>query len=116
LTTGYKPKKVYEFCRRHAQPLFGPAGTKIVHARTVVAVKGGHSATKIIENVSQIDAARQRAGLRIVTVGTSVLKDDLYFSLRLAAPESGESFPAGYCHYAYPEKDFYQGLCAETMC
>lgn len=114
IDTGYKPKRVYEFCRRHAQPVFGPAGAKIVHARTVVPLKGGRSATKVIENVSTVDAARQRAGLRIVTVGTPVLKDDLYFSLRLPSPEPGEAFPAGYCHYAYPEKDFYQGLCAET--
>lgn len=114
IDTGYKPKRVYEFCRRHAQPVFGPGGAKIVHARTVVPLKGGGSHTKIIENVSTIDAARQRAGLRIVTVGTPVLKDDLYFSLRLPRPEPGEAFPAGYCHYAYQEKDFYQGLCAET--
>ncbi len=114
IDTGYKPKRVYEFCRRHPQPLYGPAGAKIVHARTVVPLKGGGSATKIIENVSTVDAARQRAGLRIVTVGTAVLKDDLYFSLRLPKPEDGEEFPAGYCHYAYPEKEYYQGLCAET--
>lgn len=115
IDTGYRPQKVYEFCARHPQPMYDPArGMRIVIPRTCIPVKGGHSWDKVIENVSTTDAAKKRSGLRIVTFGTPMLKDELHYLLRLPKPETGDVFPIGYCHYAYREMAFYQGLCSET--
>lgn len=116
IDTGYRPQKVYEFCVRQRQPMHDASrGIWITSPRTCVPTKGGHSWTKIIETVSGTDAAKKRAGLRIVTLGVSAIKKEFNHQLSCARPEPGEPFPTGYCHYAYPDMAFYQGLCSESF-
>jgi phage terminase large subunit GpA-like protein len=114
IDTGYRPEKVYEFAHQHGvHPAYGPAGARVIHNQTVVPIKGGHSLTKSIENISTIDAAKKRGGLRIITLGTPCLKGELLSLLRLPRPAPGEPFPSGFCHFAYPEYSYYQSLCSE---
>ena len=112
--SGYMADTVYSFCRQWAQPAYGPAGALVPSFRTVVPTKGGHNAYKVIENISSIDQAKQRGGLRIVTIGTHCVKQAVYDSLGLESPVDGQPFPPGYCHHstAYNET-FFQGLTAE---
>ena len=77
--------------------------------------QGGHNPFKIIENISQIDAAKARGGLRIVTIGTHCAKQNVYDSLGKDKPLDDQPFPKGYSHHpsAYDES-YFQGLTAET--
>jgi phage terminase large subunit GpA-like protein len=104
---------VYEFARRHPQPVYGPAGTRVCSFRTVIPVKGNDDAFKLISGVSGTDAAQKRQGVRIWAVGTHWAKQEFYDLLRLTALEGG-AFPPGYCHFpAAYEKVYFQGLCSE---
>jgi phage terminase large subunit GpA-like protein len=114
IDTGYNPDPVYEFCRKYPQPAHGPAGSRVISYGTVVPIKGGHSAYKLIENVSDTDAARKRFGLRIVTIGAAYAKQQVYDSLNLEAPTDGVSFPPGYYHLPDYEYWYFEGLTAET--
>jgi phage terminase large subunit GpA-like protein len=50
-------------------------------------------------------------------LGTPVAKSELYSRLRLAPPteESGELFPAGYCHFPRYEEEYFRQLTAESL-
>lgn len=114
IDTGYSPQNVYDFCRRFPQPTHGPMGSRVSSYRSVVPTKGGHSQFKLIENVSDADAAAKRSGLKIVWIGTHNAKQEIYDSLRLERFDDG-GFPPGYCHHprSYNEQ-YFRGLCAET--
>lgn len=116
IDTGDRPQKVYEFCGKQYQPFYDPArGMWVTTPRTCVPTKGGHSWTKLIETVSGSDAAKKRGGLRIVTLGVSMIKREFNHQLSLPRPAEGDSYPVGYCHYAYKDIAFYQGLCSESF-
>jgi phage terminase large subunit GpA-like protein len=111
--TGYSPQNVYDFCHRFPQPAHGPAGSRVHSYLTVVPIKGGDSEHKLIQSVSDADAARKRQGLKVVWIGTHSAKQEIYDSLRLERGR-GERGP-GYSHH--PEQygeDFFRGLCAES--
>jgi phage terminase large subunit GpA-like protein len=116
IDTGYRPQKVYEFCVKQRQPLYDVSrGIWVTAPRTCVPTKGGHSWSKIVEMVSGTDAAKKRGGLRIVTLGVSAIKKEFNHQLGSQRPEPGEAYPTGYCHYAYKDIAFYQGLCSESF-
>lgn len=113
--SGYRSSKVYEFARRHPQAAHGPAGSRIAKMRTVVPTKGGGDAFRVISKVSNADAARKRRGIKIVTIGTPAVKQDIYDCLRLPEPDEGQSYPPGYCHFpAGYADDYFKGLCSES--
>ena len=114
IDSGFRPQMVYQFCARYAQPAYGPAGVKLCAVRTVVPTKGGHGWERAIESFSPIDAAKRRGGVRILTLGTSYLKQAVYDALRLPMPEKGGEYPAGYWHYPNYEYSWFQGLTSES--
>ena len=63
-----------------------------------------------------MDASKRR-GTRLWTLGTPVAKSELYSRLRLVPPteESGEPFPAGYCHFPRYEEEYFRELTAESL-
>lgn len=116
IDTGYRPQKVYEFCFRQRRPMFdASAGMWITKPMTCVPTKGGHSWDSIIEKISGHDQSKKRGGLRIVTLAVSAIKTEFNQQLNKPRPKEGESYPAGYCHYAYKNIAFYQGLCSESL-
>jgi phage terminase large subunit GpA-like protein len=114
IDTGFNPDPAYRFCARYPQPAHSPTGSRVHSYRTVVPIKGGHSSFKLIEKVSDVDAARKRNGLRIVTVGVSYAKQQIYDRLRLPGPMGEEPYPDGYCHHPDYSQEYFEGLCAET--
>lgn len=114
IDSGYRPAKVYEFAARHARAAHGPAGSRITVPRTVVPTKGGAGWDRLISGVSSYDAARKRADLRIVEIGTGFAKQQLYDCLRLPRPSQDETYPSGYCHLPSYEPNYFQGLCSES--
>jgi phage terminase large subunit GpA-like protein len=112
IDTGNRPRPVYEFARRHAQPAYGSAGLRIYAVRTVVPVKGSSSREmqQIIMGVTKEDAARKRGGVRIVTVGTSAAKQEIYDALRVRPGK--EPMPGAYRFPSY-EQFVFEQLCSE---
>jgi phage terminase large subunit GpA-like protein len=114
--SGYNPRIVYDWVRAHPQASYGPAGARAVHPKTAVAVKGTARTDRLILGASPVDASKRR-GTRLWTLGTPVAKSELYSRLRLAPPteESGEAFPAGYCHFPRYEEDYFRQLTSESF-
>lgn len=114
--TGYNAATVYDFCLRHIQPSFnmaaGAGGMRVRSPRTVVPVKGGDDALKIIQQVSSENAAKKRQNIRIVTVGTHRAKSEIYDSLRNIKPSETEPV-AGCIHFPEYSLDYFKGLCSE---
>ena len=114
IDTGYSAQEVYDFCLHHPQMSHGSAQSRVSSMRTVVPIKGGHSAVKLIEGISATDAAKKRHGIRIVTIGASAAKQSVFDSLWKAPDEDGEGSNAGVIHFPldYPEV-YFKGLCSE---
>ena len=114
--SGFNPRITYDWVRQHPQASWGPAGARAAHPRTAVAVKGTARTDRLILGASPVDSSRRR-GTRLWTLGTPVAKSELYSRLRLAPPteESGEPFPAGYCHFPRYEEDYFRQLTAESL-
>ncbi len=117
IDTGHNAEKVYAFCRKFPQPIYGPAGALILLHQgvkpTVVPVKGGASDWKLIEHFSDPDAAQKRDGLRVVTIGTHLAKVMVYSALQLDKPSPGEPYPDGYYHQPKYEYWYFQALTSE---
>lgn len=111
--TGYRPKPVYDFAKRHVQPAYGPAGIKVHAPRSVCPTKGSSTeALRLLAGVSKEDAARKRQGVRIVSIGTAFAKQELFDNLRIPKPAKDLPTP-GYCHNPPYEEDYFRGLCSE---
>lgn len=120
IDTGYRPQRGYDFCGKFPQPAYGPAGAALAAIRTVVPIKGGHAWDRAIEGFSSVEGARKRDGLRIITVGSSYCKQEVYNAIRLPMPVRAEGdagplvYPAGYWHYPDYQFFWFQGLTAES--
>jgi len=111
--TGSRPKPVYDFSKRHGKPMYGKIGVRM-YPHTVVPVKGSsHEALRIIASISGDDAARKRAGVKIVTIGTGVAKQELYDNLRAPRHRGVGPAPYGYAHFPDYGESYFQGLCSE---
>ncbi|MCL5743459.1 MAG: phage terminase large subunit family protein [Acidobacteria bacterium] len=114
--SGFNPRITYDWVRGHPQASWGPAGARAGNPKTAVAVKGTARTDRLILGASPVDASKRR-GTRLWTLGTPVAKSELYSRLRLAPPteESGEPFPAGYCHFPRYEEEYFRQLTAENF-
>jgi phage terminase large subunit GpA-like protein len=113
IDTGFRPKPVYDFAKRHVQAAFNAAGMKVHAPRTVVPTKGSSTESlRLLAAVSKEDAARRRQGVRIVSIGTAYAKQELFDNLRLPRPVQGVPSP-GYCHHPDYAEDYFRGLCSE---
>lgn len=112
IDTGFRPQNVYDFCRNRPTAAHGPVGSTVPSNRTVVPTKGGDSNFRLVEGISNTDAAQKRFGLKIVTIGTHKAKGDTYDALRLEPDADG--YPPGYCHHPEYEQEYFKGLTAET--
>jgi phage terminase large subunit GpA-like protein len=113
IDTGNRPKPVYDFALKHAQPAYSQAGLSVYVPRTVIPIKGSSTETlRLIAAVSGEDAARKRRGVKIVSIGTAVAKQQIYDALRLPRPQNGQAMP-GYHHHPDYEDQYFIGLCNE---
>ena len=117
IDSGFNPHVVYDWVRRHSQAVWGPAGARAAHPKTAVAIKGTARTDRLILGASAADAGGRRRGTRVWTLGTPVAKSELYSRLRLAPPteESGDPFPAGYCHFPRYEDEYFRQLTSESF-
>jgi phage terminase large subunit GpA-like protein len=82
IDTGYSSKIVYRFAAKFPRVVHGHGRSYVSQPLTLAPTKGGHSNVKLIETISNEDAARTRKGLKIVTIGTHTAKQELYDWLR----------------------------------
>jgi|CZKS01.1.fsa_nt_gi phage terminase large subunit GpA-like protein len=108
IDSGNQPTPIYDFCRRHHQPVSSAAGVRCGSYGTVFALKGTPSADKLISNRSDVDIARrERGGVIVYSVGTHFAKEDLYATLKL--------FPGsiGYAHFPSYDANYFRSLTSE---
>ena len=108
IDSGFNTLRVYEWARQ-------------MGSLRVMAVKGESHVPAFVGAPNLIErgpAGRQiKGGVRLWPVNTGIGKEELYRSLRLAAPDlaAGEEWPAGYCHFPNYSKEFFEQLCAEQL-
>lgn len=108
--SGFNTMRVYEWARSMmAQRVMAVKGEAHNHIGAFV---GAPSLIEVGPGGRMI-----RGGVRLWPVNTSIGKEELYRSLRLAAPDlsAGEEWPAGYCHFPAYSKEFFEQLCAEQL-
>jgi phage terminase large subunit GpA-like protein len=104
IDTGYATQEVYNWVRQQSP-------TKIM------AIKGASSSTLPLSPPRAIDITLQgrrlKRGIKIWSVGVSLLKSELYHSLTLKKGEDG--YPAGYCHFPKYSPEYFKQLTAEQL-
>ena len=108
---GFNPQVVRDWARRHA-------------ANRVIVVKGSDTVREPIGRATIVDVdsrgKRIRRGMRIYTIGVSILKSQLYGWLRLRKPtdeeaKEGKGYPQGYCHFPMYPDEYFKQLTAEQV-
>ncbi len=108
IDSGYAPTEVYGWAKQQSPG-------------RVVVVKGDSRAPALVGLPSSVEVGphgkRIRRGVRIWPVSSGMAKQELYRWLRLERPteESGEPFPAGYCHFPRYNEEFFKQLTAEQL-
>lgn len=115
IDTGHKPKPVYDFARKHPQLSYSPGAGLRVHAtRTVIPTKGNDDALRIISAVSKEDAIKKRQGVRIVSIGTHCIKQQLFDLLKHVRPAPDGSPTSDCYHFPRYDMHYFNGLCSEV--
>ena len=108
---GFNPQVVRDWARRHS-------------ASRVIVVKGSDTSREPIGHPTIVDVnsrgKRIRRGMRIWTIGVSILKSQLYGWLRLRKPsdeelKKGKGYPQGYCHFPMYPDEYFKQLTAEQV-
>jgi phage terminase large subunit GpA-like protein len=85
----------------------------------VYAIKGRDELNVLVDTPKKIEVRqsgkKRRRGLQLWMVGVSVAKTELYGFLRQNAPEPGEDFPYGYCHFPEYGPEYFKELTAEQL-
>lgn len=110
IDTGFNTTRVYDWVRSQS-------------SRQVMAVKGRDDLTQPIGSPKLLEVKqsgkRVKRGVRLWTVGTNVLKSDVYGRLKLPRPTDEEiarsGFPPTYIHTPMLGEEYYRQLTAEQF-
>ena len=109
LDTGYATEHAYSFVRASKDS-------------RLVAIKGVHRGAALVSAPRAIDISiggkRLKAGIKLVSVVSSIAKSELYSNLRktiLVDDDGVVSYPAGYVHLPRVDAEYVQQLCAEQL-
>jgi len=104
--SGFRTKTVYSWARKH--PL-----TKIS------VIKGRDSMTTSVGLPKPVDVTVKgknvRRGLKVWSVGVSLLKNELYSWLRHNMAKEEDRAPIGYCHFPEYDVEYFKQLTAEEL-
>jgi len=101
--SGNYTARVYKFCKAYSH-------------KQVVPVKGQDNLGRIIGSVTAVDkteAGKDAPGVRLVNVGSSFMKTELYGYLKLHKLDEDELGPPGYIHLIKFQDKYFKGLVAE---
>ena len=109
LDTGYATEHAYSFVRNRKDS-------------RLMAIKGVHRGAALVSAPRALDISiggkRLKAGIKLVSVVSSIAKSELYSNLRktITVDEGGVvTFPAGYVHLPRVDAEYVQQLCAEQL-
>ena len=108
--SGFNTMRVYDWVRsQHSPRVMAVKGVDHTHISAFV------GSPTLIEHGP--GGRVLRGGVRLWPVNTGIGKEDLYRSLRLAAPDvnAGEAWPLGFCHFPQYGKEFFEQLCGEQL-
>jgi phage terminase large subunit GpA-like protein len=101
---GYATQEVYSWVRSKS-------------SGQVMAIKGSAKAVVPLGNPTKIDinqkGAKIKRGVKLWPVGVSILKSELYNTLKLQRAE--DEFPAGYAHFPMYAPEYFKQLTAEQL-
>lgn len=104
--SGYNTQHVYSWARQHS-------------IMRVIVVKGVEGQNTALGHPKAMDinirGKNIKRGARLWTVGTNLLKDELYSWLKLDKPIDGDPYPSGYCHFPEYEDEYFKQLTAEQL-
>jgi phage terminase large subunit GpA-like protein len=104
--SGYNTNHVYNFCRKF--PI-----------TRVVPLKGSESLAMSVGIPRTIDYRHNgrlfKRGVKVWSVGVSVLKSELYSWLKLERPVDDLEFPTGFCHFPQYNDEYFKQLTAEKV-
>lgn len=103
--SGYNTQHVYNFCRKY--PI-----------NKVVPIKGVDSLSVIIGHPRAVDVKTNgktyRRGVKVFSVGVSLLKSELYGWLKMLQPVNEET-PTGFSHFPEYDEEYFRQLTAERL-
>jgi phage terminase large subunit GpA-like protein len=113
--SGKYPQRVYAWARRHPMPSFAGGSVAVKQPRTAMVVKGRDVWARVLLAPDKASQEERQRGLKVVGVGVSGLKRELYQWLRQRIGPDGKE-PHGYLHWptAYDER-YFKGLVAERL-
>lgn len=116
IDTGYRPLLAQQFAEAEPRPLVSPAGAVVSEMGTVILCRGDNQyGSQHIQHYSSYDAANKRGGLYQFFIGTGYVKEIVYRSLRLQAPEPGQDPPPGYAYFPTYRLAYFEGLLSERL-
>jgi len=115
IDSGKFPECVYRWARAHPAPLYGARSIAVRSPNTVMVVKGRGVWDRTLLTAEKVSREEKRRGLKVIGVGVSGLKRELYRWLRLERGEHGDE-PRGFPHWpaSYDER-YFRGLTAEEL-
>jgi phage terminase large subunit GpA-like protein len=106
IDSGFQTQHVYNFVRRFP-------------SNRVVAVKGSDGLSMIVGFPKIVDAKLHgkvyKRGVKVWTIGVSLLKSELYGWLKLDPPIGEEKFPPGFCHFPEYDEEYFKQMTAEKV-
>lgn len=104
IDSGHESTQVYEWARRNPG--------------RVMVIKGFDGGVALVGQPTaadtRVDGRIERRGVRVWPVNVSMAKSELYGLLKLARPEAGQPFPAGWVHFYDAGDEFFKQLTAES--
>jgi phage terminase large subunit GpA-like protein len=102
--SGYNTQHVYDFCRRF-------------DASRVIPIKGSDTQRTTVSAPRSVDInmhGKATGMIKLWSVGSSVVKSEVYANLRLHPNEDG-TYPPNYCHFPEYAPEFFKGITAEQI-
>ncbi len=108
IDSGFETQHVYKMIRARGEP------------GRVLAIKGAEGRSQILSIPKLVDVTssgkRLSRGIKLWTVGTDLVKGQLYGWLRQRPPlEDGAPYPDGYCHFPQFDAEFFEQLTSEHL-
>jgi len=104
--SGYNTNHVYNFCRKF--PI-----------TRVVPLKGSDNMAIPVGMPRTIDYRHSgklyKRGVKVWSVGVSLLKSELYSWLKLDRPIGEDQYPSGFCHFPQYDEEYFKQLTAEKV-
>lgn len=105
IDTGFNTQTVYNWCRGKGS--------------RVIPIKGTEAGVTIVSRPTYVDVDVEgkvhKRGLSLWTVGTGMVKNEIYEWLRAERGKPDEPLPPGYCHFPQYDEDFFKMLTAEQL-